>query len=63
VKWASAPGNVLLADSATGLPKESVVNVSQILTLDKSELTVRVGKLPKAKLELVLSGVDVVLGR
>jgi len=63
VKWASAPGNVLLSESATGLPKESVANVSQIVTLDKSELTVRVGKLPKAKLELVLSGVDVVLGR
>jgi mRNA interferase MazF len=63
VKWATAPGNVLLSESATGLPKESVANVSQIVTLDKSELTVRVGKLPKAKLELVLSGVDVVLGR
>ena len=63
VKWASAPGNVLLSESATGLPKESVANVSQIVTLDRSELTVRVGKLPKAKLELVLSGVDVVLGR
>jgi mRNA interferase MazF len=63
VKWASAPGNVLLSDTATGLPKESVANVSQIVTLDKSELTERVGKLPKAKLELVLSGVDVVLGR
>ena len=63
VKWASAPGNVLLSESATGLPKESVANLSQIVTLDKSELTVRVGKLPKAKLELVLSGVDVVLGR
>ena len=63
VKWASAPGNVLLSESATGLPKESVANVSQIVTLDKSELTVRVVKLPKAKLELVLSGVDVVLGR
>ena len=63
VKWASAPGNVLLSESATGLPKESVANVSQIVTLDKSELTVRVGKLPKAKLDLVLSGVDVVLGR
>ena len=63
VKWAAAPGNVLLPDTATGLPKESVANVSQIVTLDKSELTERVGKLPKAKLELVLSGVDVVLGR
>ena len=63
VKWAEAPGNVLLPAMATGLPKESVANVSQLVTLDKSELTERVGKLPKAKLELVLSGVDVLLGR
>lgn len=63
LKWASAPGNVLLAGSATGLSKESVANVSQIVTLDKSELAERAGKLPRAKLELVLSGVDVVLGR
>lgn len=63
LKWASAPGNVLLSGSTTGLPKESVANVSQIVTLDRSELTERTGKLPKAKLGLVLSGVDVVLGR
>jgi mRNA interferase MazF len=63
VKWASAPGNVLLSESATGLPKESVANVSQIVTLDRSDLTERTGKLPKAKVELVLTGVDVVLGR
>jgi mRNA interferase MazF len=63
VKWAAAPGNVLLSAGATGLPKESVANVSQIVTLDKVELTERVGRLPRAKLELVLAGVDVVLGR
>ena len=63
LKWAAAPGNVPLSQSATGLPKESVANVSQIVTLDRSELTERVGKLPTAKLGLVLSGVDVVLGR
>jgi mRNA-degrading endonuclease toxin of MazEF toxin-antitoxin module len=43
--------------------KESVANVSQVVTLDKAELTERVGKLPKMKFELVLSGIDVVLGR
>lgn len=63
VKWATAPGNVLLALSATGLPKESVANVSQFVTLDKADLTERAGKLSKAKLDLVLSGIDVVLGR
>jgi len=40
-----------------------VANVSQILTLDKSFLIERVGKLSTAKMELVLSGIDVILGR
>ena len=38
-------------------------NVSQIVSLDKSVLTERVGKLPRAKLELILVGIDVILGR
>lgn len=61
--WAGAPGNVLLTAKATGLPKDSVVNVSQVVTLDRSVLTERLGKLSRAKLELVFAGVDVVLGR
>lgn len=63
VKWANAPGNVLLPTRLTGLPKDSVANVSQIITLDKALLTERIGKLPRAQLELVFSGLDVVLGR
>jgi mRNA interferase MazF len=63
LRWADAPGNVLLASKVIGLPKDSVANVSQLVTLDKASLTDRIGKLPKAKLELVLFGIDVVLGR
>jgi mRNA interferase MazF len=63
LKWAAAPGNVPLPASSTGLPKDSVANVSQIVTMDKAELAERTGRLPKAKLQLVLSGIDVVLGR
>jgi mRNA interferase MazF len=63
LKWADAPGNVLLAARATKLPKESVANVSQIVALDRTFLTERVGKLSAAKVELLLSGIDVVLGR
>ena len=63
LKWATAPGNVLLSSSATGLPRESVANVSQLVTLDKTALTERTGKLSRSKLELVLSGIDAVLGR
>lgn len=63
LKWADAPGNVLLAAGSTSLPKDSVANVSQIVALDKSFLTERVGKISAARIELVLSGIDVVLGR
>ena len=63
LKWADAPGNVLLAARLTSLPKDSVANVSQIVALDKALLTERVGKLSVPKVELLLSGIDVVLGR
>ena len=63
LKWAEAPGNVRLAARSTNLPKESVANVSQIVALDKTFLMERVGKLSVAKVELLLSGIDVVLGR
>jgi mRNA interferase MazF len=63
LKWATAPGNVLLPSSVTGLPQESVANVSQLVTLDKTDLTERTGRLSRSKLELLLSGIDVVLGR
>jgi mRNA interferase MazF len=61
--WAEAPGNVVLTAKVTGLPKDSVANVSQVVTLDRSSLTVRVGALPAKKLGLVLLGIDIVLGR
>ena len=63
LKWAEAPGNLYLPARLTGLPKDSVANVSQIVSVDKEFLTERVGKIPRAKLELLWSGIDVVLGR
>jgi mRNA interferase MazF len=63
LKWASSPGNVELTPRTTGLPRPSVANVSQIVTLDRADLTERTGKLSRSKLELVLAGVDTVLGR
>jgi mRNA-degrading endonuclease toxin of MazEF toxin-antitoxin module len=47
----------------TSLPKDSVANVSQIVTLDKRLFTKRTGKLSKPRLDLVLSGIAIVLGR
>lgn len=63
LRWAEAPGNVLLPMALTGLPKDSVANPSQVVSLDRSLLVERAGKLPGAKLGLVLSGIDVILGR
>lgn len=63
LKWAGAPGNVELPAHVTNLPKDSVANVSLIAAFDKEFLAERVGKLPRAKLELVLAGIDVILGR
>lgn len=63
LRWANAPGNALLPTGDTHLEQDSVANVSQIVALDKELLTERVGKLPRAKLELLLAGIDVVLGR
>ena len=63
LRWADAPGNVLLSARVTGLPKDYVASVSQVRTLDRGLLTERVGKLPRAKVELLLTGIDTVLGR
>ena len=63
VRWAEAPGNVLLSARATGLPRDSVANVSQIVTLDRTTLTERVGRLSRSKLELLVGGIELVLGR
>jgi mRNA interferase MazF len=62
-RWAEAPGNVLLTAGATGLTRSSVANVSQLVTLDRAALTEHVGRLSASSLELVLAGIEVVLGR
>ena len=63
LRWANAPGNVSLSPRLTGLPRDSVANVSQIVTLDRVLLTELVSKLPRAKLDLILAGIDGVLGK
>jgi mRNA interferase MazF len=63
LRWASAPGNVLISAGLSGLPKESVANVSQIVALDRDLLTERLSKLPRSKVVLILAGIDTVLGR
>lgn len=63
IKWALAPGNVHLSARITGLPQNSVAIVSLIVSIDKGLLMERVGRLPRSKLELLLTGIDIVLGK
>ncbi len=60
-KLAEAPGNVLLAQEASGLPRDSVVNVSQIFTVDKAFLVERISSLPDYLQEEVDEGLRLVL--
>jgi mRNA interferase MazF len=63
LRWAAAPGNVLLSAERTGLPRHSVASVSQIVSVDRGILGERVGYLSERDLALVLAGIDLVLGR
>ena len=56
-----APGNVLLPKRSSGLPKRSVANVSQMITVDKSFLTEKVGVLSPQKIREVEAGVRLAL--
>ena len=63
MRWAAAPGNVFLTGKQTGLPRDSVANVSQITVVDRAYLADRAGHLSAADLTLVLAGIEIVLGR
>lgn len=55
------PGNVLLNPGEANLPEQSVVNVSQIFTVDKRRLRARVGTLSRERVREVLRGIDLLL--
>ncbi len=55
LRWADAPGNVLLTGGMTGLSKDSVANVSQVVALDRTLLEERVGRIPPAQIGLLLT--------
>ena len=61
LRLATAPGNVLLPAAESGLPKDSVVNVSQIVTLDKQTLDEQIGHVSARTLELIENGMRLVL--
>ena len=61
LKRAAAPGNVLLKKGEGNLPKDSVVNISQVITVNKSDLTEKIGSVPPAKLKEVIEGVKLLI--
>jgi mRNA interferase MazF len=62
LRLAGAPGNVLVHRRDTGLAKESVINVSQTATVNKTRLTQRIGILPTPVMHEVEAGMRLVLG-
>ena len=62
LRLAAAPGNVRVTARETGLRKDSVVNVSQVITVDKGVLTERIGHLPGDRLAETEAGLRDVMG-
>ena len=60
---ARAPGNVPIEKGVANLPKASVVNVSQVLTIDKTELTERIGRLPANTMDIIRGGLQLLFDR
>lgn len=61
ISLVTAPGNVVIRTEDSGLSRDSLVNVSQLLTIDKSGLVVRAGRVPFPLLQQVDEGMRLVL--
>lgn len=61
LKRAESPGNVLLKKGEGGLKKDSVVNISQVMTVDKSDLIERIGTLPLTRVNQIIAGVRLLI--
>lgn len=61
LRLAEAPGNVLIAAADSGLPKESVANVSQVITVDRGFLSQRSGTIPSRLMKEIDEGLRLVL--
>jgi mRNA interferase MazF len=61
LKWAKSPGNVLLKKGEGNIPKDSVVNITQIETVDKTFLTEKIGTLPLSKIKQILEGIQLLI--
>jgi mRNA interferase MazF len=61
LKREKAPGNVFLNKGEGGLPKDSVVNISRIITVDKSDLVEKIGSLPPTKIKEIIQGIKLLI--
>ena len=61
LKRAGAPGNVLLAKGEANLKKASVVNISQLVTVDKSDLTEKIGTLSPSRVDQITDGIKLLI--
>jgi len=57
LKRAESPGNVLLEKGEANLPKQSAVNISQIFTIDKRDLSEKIGELSPRRIRQILDGI------
>ncbi len=60
-KLSLAPGNILLKKGEGNLPKPSVVNISQVMTVNKDDLVTKIGQLTKKRIEEVIEGFEFLL--
>jgi mRNA interferase MazF len=56
---ASCPGNILLRKNEAGLPKKSVVNITQIITVNKTDLKEKIGQLSRSRIKEILEGLNI----
>ncbi len=61
LKRAKAPGNVLLKKGEANLKKDSVVNITQIITVDKTDLIDQIGSLPQVRITQIIEGIDLLI--
>lgn len=61
LKRATSPGNIALRKGEGNLPKDSVVNISQVVTLNKSDLAEKIGSLPPKKIQQIVDGIKLLV--
>ena len=61
LKRAKSPGNILLFPGESNLPEQSVINISQVYTVDKKDLSEKIGILSPERVQEMLDGIDLIL--